>query len=106
MLKALSLKCDVWTGIYGLCVDPRSDFRDGSGQRLSLHTNSILLFIRMRMLLGLAEALPSLVEARYQAAKTSQSVVFSATELAIIHTSTGIPVRSLSSTRALSLANL
>ncbi|KAF1948329.1 Ap4A phosphorylase-like protein II [Byssothecium circinans] len=43
------------------------------------------------MLLGLPEALPHLVEARYKAAKASQAVVFSPTELAIIHTSRSIP---------------
>ncbi|KAF1841590.1 Ap4A phosphorylase-like protein II [Cucurbitaria berberidis CBS 394.84] len=43
------------------------------------------------MLLGLSEALPSLVEAKFKAAKASSSLLFSPTELAIIRTSTGIP---------------
>jgi ATP adenylyltransferase len=45
------------------------------------------------MMFNLPEALSSLVEAKYQAAKASQAVVFSATELSIIRTSAGIPVR-------------
>lgn len=48
----------------------------------------------MRMLLGLTEALPSLVEAKFQAAKASSSLLFAPSELAIIRTSTGIPVSS------------
>lgn len=45
------------------------------------------------MLLGLSEALPSLVEARFGTAKTSSSLLFSPTEVATIRTSTGVPVR-------------
>ncbi|CAO2657197.1 Nn.00g033230.m01.CDS01 [Neocucurbitaria sp. VM-36] len=45
----------------------------------------------MRMLLGLSEALPNLVEAKFKAAKAASSLLFSPTELAIIRTSTGIP---------------
>ena len=44
-----------------------------------------------KMLLGLTESLPSLVEAKFQAAKASSSLVFSPTELSIIRTATGIP---------------
>ncbi|KAH7402757.1 Ap4A phosphorylase-like protein II [Pyrenochaeta sp. MPI-SDFR-AT-0127] len=43
------------------------------------------------MLLGLSEALPSLVETKFKAAKAKSSLLFSPTELAIIRTSTGIP---------------
>ncbi|KAF2192690.1 5',5'''-P-1,P-4-tetraphosphate phosphorylase 2 [Zopfia rhizophila CBS 207.26] len=43
------------------------------------------------MLLGLSEALPSLVEARFKTAKAAQSLIFSPTELTIIRTTTGIP---------------
>ncbi|KAF1947343.1 Ap4A phosphorylase-like protein II [Clathrospora elynae] len=43
------------------------------------------------MLLGLSETLPSLVEAKFKAAKAASSLLFSQTELAIIRTSTGIP---------------
>jgi ATP adenylyltransferase len=46
----------------------------------------------MRMLLGLTEALPSLVEAKFNAAKASSSLLFSPSELAIIRTSAGVPV--------------
>jgi ATP adenylyltransferase len=45
------------------------------------------------MLLGLSEALPGLVEARFGAAKASSSLLFSPTEVTTIHTSTGVPVR-------------
>lgn len=48
--------------------------------------------IRMRMLLGLSEALPSLVEAKFRSARATQSLVFSPTELTIIRTTTGVPV--------------
>lgn len=44
------------------------------------------------MVLGLSEALPSLVQAKFRSAKASQSLIFSPTELAIIRTTTGIPV--------------
>lgn len=53
----------------------------------------------MKMLLGLTEALPSLVEAKFKAAKASSSLLFSPTELSIIQTSTGIPA----STRVIAL---
>ncbi|ORY19763.1 HIT-like domain-containing protein [Clohesyomyces aquaticus] len=43
------------------------------------------------MLLGLSEPLSTLVEARFASAKATQSLIFSSTELAVIHTSTGIP---------------
>lgn len=46
----------------------------------------------MRMLLGLSEALPSLVDAKFKAAKASQALIFSPTELAIVRTSAGVPV--------------
>jgi ATP adenylyltransferase len=46
----------------------------------------------MRMLLGLSETLPGLAEARFTSAKASSSLLFSPTELAIIRTSSGIPV--------------
>ncbi|KAF1934035.1 5',5'''-P-1,P-4-tetraphosphate phosphorylase 2 [Didymella exigua CBS 183.55] len=45
------------------------------------------------MLLGLTESLPSLVGAKFTSAKSSSSLVFSPTELSIIRTSTGIPLR-------------
>ncbi|PSN63207.1 HIT-like protein [Corynespora cassiicola Philippines] len=45
----------------------------------------------MKMLLGLSEALPSLVGAKFSSAKATKSLIFSPTELAIIRTSTGIP---------------
>jgi len=47
-----------------------------------------------RMLLGLYEALPSLVETRFGAAKASKSLLFSPTEVTTISTSTGVPVRA------------
>ena len=47
----------------------------------------------MKMLLGLSESLPSLVHAKFASAKASEALVFSATELAIVRTSAGIPVR-------------
>ncbi|KAF2856996.1 Ap4A phosphorylase-like protein II [Plenodomus tracheiphilus IPT5] len=43
------------------------------------------------MLLGLSQGLPSLVEAKFIAAKASASLLFSPTEVAIIRTSAGIP---------------
>ncbi|KAF2202900.1 Ap4A phosphorylase-like protein II [Delitschia confertaspora ATCC 74209] len=43
------------------------------------------------MLLGLKEPLSGLVEAKFRTAKAAQSLIFSHTELAIIHTTTGIP---------------
>jgi len=44
------------------------------------------------MHLGLEEALPALVEARFTAAKASQTLIFSSTELSILH-SRDQPVR-------------
>ena len=60
--------------------------------RTPLNHQSTNLRSPMRMLLNLAEALPSLVEAKFTAAKASSSLLFSPTELAIIRTSSGIPV--------------
>lgn len=51
----------------------------------------------MKMLIGLAEALPRLIEAKFKAANASADLLFSPTELAIIRTATGIPVRVPSS---------
>jgi ATP adenylyltransferase len=45
------------------------------------------------MLLGLSEALPSLVEAKFRTAKASSSLLFSPSEVSIIRTSMGTPVR-------------
>jgi ATP adenylyltransferase len=45
------------------------------------------------MRLGLSEALPSLVKAKFNAAKANSSLLFSPSELSIIRTSTDIPVR-------------
>ncbi|KAF2658508.1 HIT-like protein [Lophiostoma macrostomum CBS 122681] len=45
----------------------------------------------MRSILGLTEALPSLVESKFKAAKSSGGLIFSPTELALIRTSTGVP---------------
>lgn len=44
------------------------------------------------MLLGLSEALPNLVEAKFSSARASSSLVYSATEVATIRTLSGIPV--------------
>ena len=44
------------------------------------------------MLAGLRGTLSSLVNAKYNAAKASQSLVFSATELVTIETEAGVPV--------------
>jgi ATP adenylyltransferase len=46
----------------------------------------------MKMLLGLSESLRSLVESKFSAAKASEALIFSSTELAIIHTTAGVPV--------------
>lgn len=46
----------------------------------------------MRMILGLTEALPKLVDAKFASAKASDSLLFSHTELAVIRTSAGLPV--------------
>ncbi|KAL1612036.1 bifunctional AP-4-A phosphorylase/ADP sulfurylase [Paraconiothyrium brasiliense] len=42
-------------------------------------------------MLGLSEALPQLVEAKFKSARASQALLFSPTELSIIRTSAGIP---------------
>lgn len=47
----------------------------------------------MKMLLGLPEALSSITKRKFEAAKASSDLLFSPTELAIIRTSAGIPVR-------------
>ena len=46
----------------------------------------------MRMLLELSEALPSIVKRKFEAAKASSDLLFSPSDLAIIRTTTGIPV--------------
>ncbi|KAJ4992718.1 Diadenosine 5',5'''-P1,P4-tetraphosphate phosphorylase 2-like protein 2 [Stagonosporopsis vannaccii] len=51
----------------------------------------LCLHMSKKMILGLADSLPSLVEAKFRTAKASSSLVFSPTELSIIRTSTGIP---------------
>ncbi|KAF2270923.1 Ap4A phosphorylase-like protein II [Lojkania enalia] len=45
----------------------------------------------MKMLLGLSEALPHLVEAKFRSAKAAQSLIFSHTELTLIRASEGVP---------------
>lgn len=51
------------------------------------------------MQLGLEEALPSLVKAKFATAKASQALIFSSTELSILRTKSGAPVSSTLSTR-------
>ena len=50
------------------------------------------LLVSVNMLLNLPESLPSLVGAKFKAAKASSSLLFSPTEVAIIRTSGNIPV--------------
>ncbi len=47
------------------------------------------------MLLGLSESLPHLVNAKFNVAKAAQHLLFSPTELAIIRTTTDVPVSKL-----------
>ncbi|OSS45999.1 hypothetical protein B5807_08162 [Epicoccum nigrum] len=44
-----------------------------------------------KMILGLPDSLPRLVEAKFQTAKASSSLLFSPTDLSIVRTSTGLP---------------
>lgn len=44
------------------------------------------------MQLGLEEALPSLVKAKFATAKASQALIFSSTELSILRTNSGASV--------------
>jgi ATP adenylyltransferase len=46
------------------------------------------------MQLGLQETLPALVKAKFAAAKATQALIFSATELSVLRTKSGAPVRS------------
>jgi ATP adenylyltransferase len=50
----------------------------------------------MKMLLGLSEPLPSLVESKFKAARGSEALIFSSTKIAIIRTTAGVPVRHVS----------
>lgn len=50
------------------------------------------------MQLGLEEALPSLVKAKFATAKASQALIFSSTELSILRTKSGAPVSCIIST--------
>lgn len=59
-------------------------------------TPSNILYTRLKMLLGLPEALPKLVEAKFASALSSKSLIFSHTELTIIRTTTGVPVSKYS----------
>lgn len=52
---------------------------------------SLYHYMFQKMLLGLTEPLPSLVKAKFKAAKATSSLLFSPTELSIIRTSAGIP---------------
>ncbi|KAH6620384.1 Ap4A phosphorylase-like protein II [Boeremia exigua] len=58
---------------------------------VSSASHPLRLHMSKKMLLGLTETLPSLVEAKFRSAKASSSLLFSPTELSIIRTSTGIP---------------
>jgi hypothetical protein len=49
------------------------------------------LHMSRKMILGLPDSLPRLVEAKFQTAKASSSLLFSPTELSIVRTSTGLP---------------
>lgn len=51
------------------------------------------------MQLGLEEALPSLVKAKFATAKASQALIFSSTELSILRNKSGAPVSCIISTR-------
>lgn len=54
---------------------------------------SLVFACHSTMLLGLPERLPGLVEAKFRAAQATKSLIFSSTELAIIRTTAGVPVR-------------
>ncbi|KAF2735097.1 Ap4A phosphorylase-like protein II [Polyplosphaeria fusca] len=58
---------------------------------IPLFHSSIAAQFLPKMLLGLSEALPALVEAKFKSAKAAQSLILSSTELAIIHTAQGVP---------------
>jgi hypothetical protein len=82
------LRCDV------LENKPRDALTPSSGYNTLRHpaSTAIVPLSHMRMLLGLSEALPSLVKAKFKAAEASSSLSFAPSELAIIKTSTGVPV--------------
>jgi hypothetical protein len=84
VMKWRDLKCDVCVG--DVCAP------DGRPPHLHTH-RSFPLRENIRMLLGLIEALPSLVEARFASAKAASSLLFSPTEVAVLRSSLGIPVR-------------
>lgn len=52
----------------------------------------------MRMSLELAEALPSIVKRKFEAAKASSDLIFSPTDVALIRTSNGIPASHIQAT--------
>lgn len=93
-MMAMSPSCCAGAGVRRVCA-PRFEAK---APIAPIHPSSLLPLAiarqaHMRMLLGLSQALPSLVEAKFRSAKAASSLVFSPTELAIIRTSTGIPVR-------------
>jgi hypothetical protein len=79
-----------------VCAGANADLRTATTERsLTCAIQDSKIQIHMKMLLGLSETLPSLVEAKFKAAKASQALLFSSTVLAIVRTSAGVPVRHL-----------
>ena len=75
-------------GVLAFWRSPQSEAALASFHCLSHHC---ALHMSRKMILGLPDSLPRLVEAKFQAAKASSSLLFSPTELSIVRTSTGLP---------------
>jgi ATP adenylyltransferase len=86
------MRCDT-DFVQGSSVHVHAIFPEQELPTIPLAFHAITLSYPMRMLLGLSETLPSLVEAKFKTAKATSSLLFSLTEVAVIRTSSGIPVR-------------
>jgi hypothetical protein len=78
----------------GLYLDKSNLF---SSQYHTVSDNFSIIYLKLSvqpiaMFARLSESLRPLVESKYQAAKAASSVIYSPSQLAIIRTSTGIPV--------------
>jgi hypothetical protein len=65
----------------------------------------ITSFVHAAMMLELAEALHSLVGKKFRAARAAKQLIFSPTEVTVIHTSSGLPVRKSNWTAQVHLAD-
>jgi len=72
---------------------PRWGHSHGRSSSVNSSLMSLKPAFRTAMSLDLLQALPSLVEARYKSCQSASKLIFTPSEVTILHTKSGLPVR-------------